>query len=184
MGISVVIPTFNRGFIITKTLDSLLAQTYGEFEVVIVDDGSTDTTRNVVQPYIAENIRYVRTAHTGTPHAWNLGVRESREDNIFLVADDVVVHSNCLTILAEALETVGKEKLGAIAPRLIYTVSLSSPTEEADKRFAYIDPCTGDVAGSFNVKTHKAPVEVPILHGYSLVRKIAFYDAGGFDEKT
>ena len=183
MQISVTIPTYNRGFIITKTLDSLLAQTHRQFEVTIIDDGSADETKNVVRPYLTKNIHYAKTAHKGTPHAWNLGVKKSKNDYVLLIGDDIILAPNCLAILAAALKAVDKKTLGAIAPRLIYTTNLRNPTEKADKKYAYIDPCTGDIAGSFNVEAHKV-LEVSIIHGYSLVRKEAFLNVGGFDEKT
>jgi len=161
-----------------------MTQTYKEFEVTIIDDGSTDETKNVVQPYLTKNIRYIKTAHKGSPYTWNLGVRKSKHSHILLTGDDVVLDPNCLSALAEATKTVDKRTLGAIAPRLIYTADLRNPAEEeADKKYAYIDPCTGDIAGSFNVKANKI-LEVPILHGYSLVQKEAFIDIAGFDEKT
>lgn len=75
MRVSVVIPTFNRCFTLPQTLNSLLCQTHKKWELIIVDDGSTDETKKVIQPYITENIRYIRTPHRGTPYAWNLGVK-------------------------------------------------------------------------------------------------------------
>jgi glycosyltransferase involved in cell wall biosynthesis len=47
---SIVIPTYNRAHLITKTLDSIKAQTFRDFEVLIIDDGSTDNTESVVKP--------------------------------------------------------------------------------------------------------------------------------------
>lgn len=184
MRVSVVIPTFNRCFTLPQTLNSLLYQTHKEWELIIVDDGSTDETRKVIQPYITENIRYIRTPHRGTPYAWNLGVKKSKHNYVFLTGDDVILHPSCLTMLTKAAQLVSDKHFGAIAPRLIYTADLANPDEEkADKKYAYIDPCTGDIAGSFNI-TMKKIQEVPIIHGYSLVRKEAFLDIGGFDEKT
>jgi len=182
--VSVILPTFNRCFTLPQTVDSLLSQTHKEWELIIIDDGSTSDTEKVIQPYITENIQYVKTPHRGTPYAWNLGVKKSKHSYLFLTGDDVILHPNCLAMLAETLQSVENKNLGAITPRLIYTADLTNPEEEkADKKYAYIDPYTGDVAGSFNIKMKKTQ-EVPIIHGYSLVRKEAFLDIGGFDEKT
>lgn len=181
---SVAIATFNRSFTITKTLDSLLKQTCKEFEIIIIDDGSTDATENVVQPYLQRNIQYIKTVHCGTPHAWNLGVDQSEQDFVFLVGDDVTLEPDCLTILNRTIETVDKHKFGAVAPRLIYAPDITNPTQgRPHKKYAYLQTYTGDVAGSFNVEAQKT-VEVPILHGYSIVQKEAFFNVGGFDEKT
>ena len=50
--ISVLIPTYNRSRLLVRTLDSVLAQTYPYWNIVIVDDGSTDDTRSVVESYL------------------------------------------------------------------------------------------------------------------------------------
>ena len=57
---SVIIPTFNRGHVIQKTIETVLAQDFKEFEVVIVDDGSTDNTGVVVKAIESDKIRYYK----------------------------------------------------------------------------------------------------------------------------
>jgi len=183
--ISVIIPTFNRASVITHTIDSLWAQTHKEWELLIIDDGSTDETKKVVKQYAAENVTYTRTAHRGTPYAWNLGVERSKTDYVFLTADDVILHSNCLKTLAETTRKLPAENVGAIAPKLIYTRDPTRPIEKekAVRKYARMDPVTGDVTGSFNIETQKI-LELPIIHGYSLTSKKAFLEVGGFDAKT
>jgi glycosyltransferase involved in cell wall biosynthesis len=192
MRVSIIMPTFNRCFMLPQALTSILSQTHKEWELIVIDDGSTDETEKVIQPYITENIHYIRTLHMGTPRAWNLGVKKSGHEYLFLTGDDVTLDPSCLTMLARAAKLVKDERLGAIAPRLIYTSDVTNPEDESedeseneseDKKYAYIDPYTGDVAGSFNLEISKT-LEVPIIHGYSLVRKEAFLDVGGFDERT
>ena len=185
MKIAVIIPTFNRATVITHTIDSLLAQTHKEWELLIIDDGSTDETKKVVNQYAAKNITCTRTAHRGTPYAWNLGVQRSKSSYVFLTADDVILHPNCLKALTETVQKLPAENLGAVAPKLIYTRDPMRPTEKekAVRKYARIDPITGDVTGSFNIETQKI-LELPIIHGYSLTNKQAFLQVGGFDERT
>ena len=57
--ISIIIPTYNRAHLIGETLNSLLAQTYKDWECIIVDDGSTDDTNNVVEEYVAQDNRFI-----------------------------------------------------------------------------------------------------------------------------
>ena len=74
---SVIIPTYNRADMIAAAVDSVLAQTYTDFELIVVDDGSTDETESVVRRY-AERVRYVRTPNGGTGRARNVGMTHAR----------------------------------------------------------------------------------------------------------
>ena len=91
--ISVVIPTFNYGHLISEALGSVLEQTYKDFEIVIVDDGSTDNTREIVADYARKwpgKIRYFYQQNSGLSAARNLGIRESTGEYVaFLDADDI-----------------------------------------------------------------------------------------------
>lgn len=89
--ISVIVPTFNRGKVITKSIDSILKQTYRDFELIVVDDGSTDNTEEVVKGYCDERIRYIRndSNNHGPSKARNLGIIESKGEYIaFNDSDD------------------------------------------------------------------------------------------------
>jgi glycosyltransferase involved in cell wall biosynthesis len=85
--VSVVIPTFNRRDYITIALDSVLAQTYKDYEIVVIDDGSSDDTKEVLKPY-QETIRYFYQENRGISGARNRGIRESRGDYIALLDSD------------------------------------------------------------------------------------------------
>ena len=85
--VSVIIPTFNRRDYITTALDSVLAQTYKDYEIVIIDDGSSDDTKEVLRPY-QEAIRYFYQENRGISGARNRGIRESRGDYIALLDSD------------------------------------------------------------------------------------------------
>ena len=69
MLVSVIMPTFNCGKFIAKSIDSVIAQTVTDWEICIVDDCSTDNTREVLQPYLEKypNIRYTRLEKNGGP---------------------------------------------------------------------------------------------------------------------
>ena len=71
--VSVVIPTFNREKLITKAIDSVIAQTYQNIEIVVVDDGSSDHTRDVVKAY-DRDILYIFQENRGIAGARNTGM--------------------------------------------------------------------------------------------------------------
>lgn len=87
--VSVVIPTYNRARLICETLDSVLAQTYRDFEIIVVDDGSTDGTQEVVSRY-GPSLRYLRQENAGPAAARNAGIRASGGEYVaFLDSDDL-----------------------------------------------------------------------------------------------
>jgi glycosyltransferase involved in cell wall biosynthesis len=87
--VSVVIPTYNRRSYIGASVESVLGQNFDDFEVIVVDDGSTDGTEEVLRPY-AGRIRYVRQENRGAAVARNRGIRESRAEYIaFMDSDDL-----------------------------------------------------------------------------------------------
>ncbi|MFZ5892914.1 MAG: glycosyltransferase family 2 protein [Myxococcota bacterium] len=87
--VSVVIPGYNCARYVAETLDSVLAQSYANFEVVFVDDGSTDATPDILAGY-RDRIVYRRTANGGLAAARNAGMKLARGEFIaWLDADDV-----------------------------------------------------------------------------------------------
>lgn len=86
--VSVVIPTYNRAGLLPRAIESVLAQTYGNVEIVVVDDGSTDNTQAVLDGF-RDRIRCIRTGNMGASHARNVGMRASVGQYIaFLDSDD------------------------------------------------------------------------------------------------
>ena len=87
--ISVIIPTYNRAYILSKAIESVLNQTFKDLELIVVDDGSTDETPYLVSKY---PLIYVKKPHTGVPHTRNIGISKAKGDFIaFLDSDDVFV---------------------------------------------------------------------------------------------
>lgn len=88
--VSIIIPTFNRAQLLIRSLRSVLAQTYEDFEVIVVDDGSTDNTEQVVAGFQDIRINYVKyTPNRGAARARNIGIKMARGQYIaFQDSDD------------------------------------------------------------------------------------------------
>jgi glycosyltransferase involved in cell wall biosynthesis len=86
--VSVIIPSYNSAKYLAEAVDSVLSQTFRDFEVLVIDDGSTDNTEKIAANYAAP-VRYIRQENSGVAVARNHGVNESRGRYVaFLDADD------------------------------------------------------------------------------------------------
>ncbi|MBA3884873.1 MAG: glycosyltransferase family 2 protein [Acidobacteria bacterium] len=88
--VSVIVPTFNRADVLSRAIDSVLGQSFSDFELLVVDDGSTDGTASVVARYQDRRVRYLpQPRNAGVSAARNRGLREARADLVaFLDSDD------------------------------------------------------------------------------------------------
>lgn len=103
MLITVFTPTYNRGYIIHQLYESLCRQTFTDFEWVVVDDGSTDDTRTLIEKFIAEKKIPIRCFHQengGKHRAINRGVKEARGELFFIVDSDDHLADNALERIA------------------------------------------------------------------------------------
>src|SRR5580704_5038034 len=88
--VSVVIPTDNRAAVVPRAIESVLAQTVTDLEVVVVDDGSSDGTGQILGEIFGDRIRYYAQANQGVSVARNKGIEEARGEWIaFLDSDDL-----------------------------------------------------------------------------------------------
>ena len=86
--VSVLIPCYNAGAYLRQTLESVLAQTFQAFEIVLVDDGSTDDSAAIAKEF--PRVRYVQKTHSGISATRNRAVQEARGEFVaFLDADDL-----------------------------------------------------------------------------------------------
>lgn len=98
--ITVVIPTYNKAEYIEQTIESVFRQTYTDWEIVIVDDCSSDNTEQVVQKYLSEKIRYFRhITNLGPGATFNDGIEKANTEYVTLIASDDVLLSNHLALV-------------------------------------------------------------------------------------
>jgi len=168
--VSVVIPTFNRAHLISDTLESVLNQTFRDFEIIVVDDGSTDNTPELIKGY-GPQVRYIYQENSGQGAARNVGIHAACGDFIaFLDSDDLWLPS----------------KLEAQMTQLLCSDSLFWAYCDMEM----FDGQTGQTLGNYSdtFKPYQGMVYKQLILGdfiaspTPLVRKDIFYFVGYFEE--
>lgn len=166
--ISVIIPTYNRASMLGRAIQSVLDQTYRDFELIVVNDCSSDNTEEVVMSFADERIRYIRhPSNKGGSAARNTGISSSRGDYIALLDDDDEWLPNKLEMQVDLLDRLPED----------YGVVYSG--YRAEQR--------GEILGEYS-PIYRGDVYHQMLKGCFigsptiLIRKICFEKAGRFDE--
>ena len=100
---SIVIPTYNRADLIGLTLDSVLAQTFAEFEILVVDDGSIDHTAAVVRAYTDSRLHYLLKINEERGVARNYGLARAQGEYVLFLDSDDLFHPGHLVTLHAAI---------------------------------------------------------------------------------
>ena len=101
---SVIVPTYNRGHIISNTIESVLRQDFTDYELLIIDDGSTDNTSEVVQKYLSDKVFYYKKNNAERAEARNYGTNRSRGAYINWLDSDDVMHPGHLSEMKRAID--------------------------------------------------------------------------------
>jgi len=106
--VSVIIPAYNAANIVKGAIESVLAQTLQDFEIIVVDDGSKDETAKAVEPFLTDSrVQYFRQENRGLPGARNAGAKISHGEYLaFLDADDFLA-PNALEAMSKRFEESG-----------------------------------------------------------------------------
>jgi glycosyltransferase involved in cell wall biosynthesis len=166
--VSVLIGCWNNAGTLPRALDSILAQTVRDLELIVVDDGSTDETPDIVRGIRDPRIRYLPLAHVGISRSLNAGLNEARADAVALQdADD--------WSLPERLERQ-LEVLEARPEVAVVGCRMKEVDEDGRELRARFGLATGDVSDKllrFN----------PIPNGCAAVRRSAVLSLGGYDPR-
>ena len=178
--VSVVLPTYNYGRFLPCALESLRAQTFADWECIVVDDGSTDDTNEVLRTEAANDrrVRYVSQANLGPSAARNRGIAESAGDYIqFLDADDVLPPTK-LEEQVRAMET--DPSIGIVYSDVRYfqdsATELLSYRVPGLRPSSALDKSSEDPVLCTLVRHNIMPVEGP------LIRRSILTTIGPFDE--
>jgi cellulose synthase/poly-beta-1,6-N-acetylglucosamine synthase-like glycosyltransferase len=113
--VSVVIPAYNEELGIAATVQSLFTSGYPDLDIVVVDDGSTDRTADVVAGLGLPGVRLIRQPNAGKPAALNAGIRLARHDTLVLVDADTVFEPGAVQALVAPLATARRSMVGAVS---------------------------------------------------------------------
>jgi len=108
--VSVLIPTYNREKFLSEAIESVLNQTYQDYELLIVDDGSTDNTKKLVEGYqerFGGRLRYIYKEHTNLPHTRNTALKEAKGKYVAWLDSDDVFYPTKLEKQVKVLDGMG-----------------------------------------------------------------------------
>jgi glycosyltransferase involved in cell wall biosynthesis len=105
--VSVITPNYNHARYLPKRIESILNQTYQDFELIILDDASTDNSREIIEPYTSEpRVRAIfNTENSGSAfRQWNLGLSHAQGEYIWIAESDDYADASFLEILVDRLD--------------------------------------------------------------------------------
>ena len=103
--VSIILPTYNQAQYLSAAFDGILAQTYRDFELIVVNDGSTDETSRIVSEYRGRKpFRLIETENRGLPSALNRGFREASGSYLTWTSSDNIMLPRMLESLVQALD--------------------------------------------------------------------------------
>jgi glycosyltransferase involved in cell wall biosynthesis len=175
--VSVIIPTFNRAAIVARAIDSVLRQTYRPLHVIVVDDGSTDETPEVLKAY-GSTIMSVRQDNAGPAVARNRGIRESQGDLIaFLDSDD--------TWLATKLErqVALLQSAGPAVPCCLCNTLMKMPNTREESSFAIAWVSMRESEGLWLNPAAVLATRFVLFCQAALIRREFLLQCRGFDER-
>lgn len=170
--VSVIIPCYNTAKFVAETLDSVFSQTYKDYEVVVVNDGSPDTVEleQVISPW-RDKIAYLHTKNCGCAGARNNGIRASRGELIALLDSDDIWESTFLQVLVDMFEE--NPSIDVVYSNAVLFGDTDSPGQ------TLMDMCPPQEEITFeSILSHRAWVFVVSC----MVRREVLVRVGGFDE--
>ena len=118
--ISIIIPCYNAASTIGNTIDSVLRQNYDNYEIVIVDDGSTDDMSSVINNYKSDVIKYYKTENQGVSCARNFGIEKAKGDYIFFLDSDDELALDILCDMSNIPNFNDYDMIGALVARKVH----------------------------------------------------------------
>jgi glycosyltransferase involved in cell wall biosynthesis len=164
--ISVIIPTYQRAHVVGEAIASVLGQTHRDFELLVVDDGSTDATAEAISQFTDERLRFVPIDHGGRSRARNEGAKRARGQALVFLDSDDRAESQWLSELVRALD--GPAPIVCCGAR--YTMFAEPAAGDRTLMPTRLGALYANRVGLF-------------LAGTFAVRRALFEEVGGYDER-
>jgi glycosyltransferase involved in cell wall biosynthesis len=168
--VSIIIPTYNRSALLKQALASCLEQTYQDFEIIVVDDGSTDDTKQTVESLNSKKIRYIYQENCGRSKARNKAISLAQGKYITFLDSDDEYMPNKLEVGVSALNQ--NPQYGAI-----YSSAYNVDIDGNLHPYVYPAPCSGWIYKEITLY-----LPLTLCLPTVMVRKEVFQKVGAFDE--
>jgi len=178
--VSVCIPTYRGAAHIAETIESVLAQSFADFELVIVDDASPDETGQVVARYRDARLRYVRSeCNAGVEENWNRCLRFARGRYFKLLPHDDLIAPDCLARQVAVLEADRDERLALVfcARRIIDSRSRALMTRRYPRRGSGVIPARAVLRSCIRSGANLLGEPGGLLFRTALARRVGAFDA-------
>lgn len=170
--VSVILATYNRARLVTEAIDSVLGQTFVDWELIIIDDGSTDDTAAVLARYTDPRIHTWRQSNQGISRARNTGLARARGEYVIMLDSDDRQLPQCLATLVAAAEA---------RPNAVVVYGRSRGMDDAGSPIPRVvgapEPFAGQTLRSLLYGDFVSLIA-------ALIRRSALVDVGGFDPAT
>jgi hypothetical protein len=168
IGVSIILPTYNRAHLVAEAIESVLNQAFPDFELIVVDDGSTDQTEVVVRSFADHRLKYLKQSNKGVSAARNTGLQNAKGEFIaFLDHDDLFLPEKLSVQVARMHQD---SDVG-----LVYSLYLGTKQQEEPRRRA---------GGCHSPLELRHLLLGTLIHlSSTLVRRLWLQKVGGFDER-
>jgi len=181
--VSILLPTFNRGKIIGEAIEAIIHQNYRDWELIVLDDNSSDNTAQISLEYAKKypNIHHHHNRiNLGQPGNRNIGISLSKGELIFFIEDDLILDKECLTILVQTYDKLKDLiKVGGVMPRLMSILQKKMKSTKCDP--IIFNPLTGEMYLNYWIQCDDVK-EVITPHACTLYPKSVLIEAGGYPE--
>ena len=177
--ISIIIPLFNKEKELISTLESVFSQSVDDYEIVMVDDGSTDDSVKTVREFTDDKrLRIVSQKNSGVGAARNEGIRNARYDLIAFIDADDLWHPEYLETQLGLADKFPEAGLFATEYEMLGTDGKSSPAKINEALLGF-DGVEGIIKDYFHIASNSNP---PLWTSAVMVRKESLLNVGGFPE--